>query len=85
MATLTIRAPDQELVVDVDDETIRPLVGDLQIVSPVLAEKFEVAAFVPLQVLLLDEREVELLAAAAKTVSNSSFVEDRALERLAQL
>jgi hypothetical protein len=38
MATSTVRTPDQDLVVDVDDETIRPLVGDLQIVSPVLAE-----------------------------------------------
>ena len=84
MATLTLQTPDQELVVDLDDETIRPLVGDLRIASPALAEKFEEAVFVPLQVLLLDEREVELLAAAAKTVSNS-FVEDPALEQLAHL
>jgi hypothetical protein len=51
---------------------------------PPYSQKFEDAVFVPLQALLLDERDVELLAAAAKTVS-TGFVEDRALEQLAEL
>jgi hypothetical protein len=85
MTTLTFQTQDQEeLVVDLDDDTVLPLTGALQIASPVLAEKFEDAVFVPLQVLLLDEREVEFLAAAAKTVSNS-LVEDPALEQLVDL
>ena len=84
MATLTFQTPDREVTVVLDDETLRPLISDLQIVSPALAEKFEDAAFVPFQALVLDEREVELLASAAKTVSNG-LVDDPALEQLAEL
>ena len=58
--------------------------GAIRIASPALAEKVQDGLLVPLQDLVLDDREVEMLAAVAKSVSNS-FVEDPALDQLASL
>ena len=86
MIPLSFRAPDSGLTLDVTlaNKTLKPLVGELWIVSPILADKVGHAVRQPGHIVLLQEHEVPLIAAAAKTVSNS-LVDDPALEQLRAL
>jgi hypothetical protein len=86
MTPLQFRAADLHLAVNLADSTIQPLVGELAVVSPRLADKVQQAAFdVSSNVVLLDEEEVEFLAAAALVVSKSVLDDDPELDRLAGL
>ena len=85
MTAIKIRAPGLEPHVVLDTKTIKPLLGELQIVSPVLADKIEQAAFdTSPQPLELNEEETHLLVAAARVVSNS-LVDDSELDRIARI
>jgi hypothetical protein len=87
MVTLTLglagNANDLEL--ELADESLRPLIGELRIVSPLLAAKVEDAVVAGSGTLQLDEREVEFLATAARVVAKGDLVHDPTLDRLAQL
>jgi len=86
MTPIQFRAADLTCDVNLADATIEPLLGELQIASPILAEKVQQAAFdVSSNVVLLEEQEGELLAAAAQVVAKSMVDEDPELDRLAGL
>lgn len=87
MIPISFRAPDSELALDVTlaNETVEPLMDQLRIVSPLLADKVDDARRESPHVVVLQKEEVELLAAAAHVVSKSHRVDDSELERLAQL
>jgi len=86
MTPIQFRTVDLSLDADLADATIEPLLGELQITSPILAEKVRQAAFdVTSNVVLLEEQEVELLVAAAQVVSTSMVDDDPALDRLVGL
>lgn len=87
MTSISFRAPGSGVALDVilANKTFKALVGELQIVSPILADKVDHAVGQPRHIVLLQEDEVELLAAAARVVSKSDTLDDSDLERLALL
>jgi hypothetical protein len=88
MMPLTFRMPERgiELTVGLNDATFRPLLGELRIVSPLLATKIEdVAVDAGDHVVELDERETTFLASAAATLLRSPLVDDPELEQIAEL
>ena len=83
--SLRLAGHPNELEFELADETFRPLIGELRIVSPLLAAKLEDAVVVGTGALELDERDVEFVATAARVVAKGDLVHDPALDRLGQL
>jgi len=85
LVPVSFRAADGlALDVTLQEETFAALVGELRIVSPLLAGKVEDAVRDDGAVWLEDE-EVEFLAAGANIARKSDRAEDTELERIARL
>jgi hypothetical protein len=86
MIAISFRAADGLLLdVSLQPETVTPLIGELRIVSPVLAAKVEDAVHQDVADVWLDDEEVEFLAAAANVVRKSDRIDDSELDRITEL
>jgi hypothetical protein len=88
MVPLTFRLPnsDQEIDVNLQLETFRPLLGELRDNNPALADAVELAGRGDSsRIVTLREGDDELLAIAARLVEEKHLIADPALETLATL
>ena len=79
-----MRERSLELSVMFGDETFRPFVGEVRILSPGLAAKLERAALDD-HTVDLDERETECVSSAAQALLRSALVKDPELDHIAEL
>ena len=82
---LRMRRRGLALDVELEDETVRPLLGELRIVSPLLASRIEDAVAAHDPVVHLDDDEVEYLRTAARVLVTNPRVTDPELRLIAQL
>ena len=87
MVPLSLTMAERHLGLDVElaDETLRPFLGELRVVSPLLASKIEDAVLSHAGVIELDEREVGFLATAAAVLLKGGLIDDPELRVLAEL
>ena len=87
MIPFVFRMPDRglELQVALDDATFRPLVGQIRVIRPDLADAVERSAIDEKLIVELDDADVDALALAARVLRESQLVNDPELEKLAEL